>query len=299
MKKSNRSDKSYSCSGLFSRFLSAFSPLPLCSYLFFCFTVNSPFSWIPAVFFFISAFLRWSFLLLDVVIWVSFSCIFMSMRLLVSSCCWFFSLCFAQAIMAQMKAVETAGSIARFECIHAIILEYHVDATLQVGSDRPQRWEMTSGWERWWPVAKKRDDFSCAQERAQAWSMEWMNSHGACYSLSLTPFVLSLALFGYCLLLFLFLFFFFFQGFTTDNGLMTPTLKLRRVPLLNRYCEQLKELYSSIGEPPRFDSITLFVTCSPLLVLHVLSFLRHDEKWWTNNPRCILNCFGVTNSFVL
>jgi len=41
------------------------------------------------------------------------------------------------------------------------------------------------------------------------------------------------------------------QGFHVDNGCLTPTMKLRRPNLLNRYRDQLKGLYTTLGEPPK------------------------------------------------
>lgn len=43
------------------------------------------------------------------------------------------------------------------------------------------------------------------------------------------------------------------QGFNVANDCMTPTFKLRRPFLLKRYQEQLRELYSKCGEPPKPD----------------------------------------------
>jgi len=40
-------------------------------------------------------------------------------------------------------------------------------------------------------------------------------------------------------------------GFTEKNQCLTPTFKLRRQALLNRYHGQLKELYDSLGEPDK------------------------------------------------
>lgn len=40
------------------------------------------------------------------------------------------------------------------------------------------------------------------------------------------------------------------QGFNVDNNCMTPTFKLRRKNLLDRYRAQIVEVYTAIGEPP-------------------------------------------------
>lgn len=35
----------------------------------------------------------------------------------------------------------------------------------------------------------------------------------------------------------------------TDNGLLTPTLKLRRKPVLDRYRDRIEVLYANAGAP--------------------------------------------------
>ena len=40
------------------------------------------------------------------------------------------------------------------------------------------------------------------------------------------------------------------NAFTPQNGLMTPTFKMRRPQMLHRYVRQLKQLYGKHGEPP-------------------------------------------------
>jgi len=42
-----------------------------------------------------------------------------------------------------------------------------------------------------------------------------------------------------------------FQGFTMDNDCLTPTMKMKRNVLAQRYTEQLKALYTQGGEPPK------------------------------------------------
>eukprot|EP00484_Ammonia_sp_Unknown_P029857 CAMPEP_0197049500 /NCGR_PEP_ID=MMETSP1384-20130603/24626_1 /TAXON_ID=29189 /ORGANISM="Ammonia sp." /LENGTH=734 /DNA_ID=CAMNT_0042481783 /DNA_START=61 /DNA_END=2265 /DNA_ORIENTATION=- len=43
------------------------------------------------------------------------------------------------------------------------------------------------------------------------------------------------------------------QGFSVENGTMTPTFKLKRPQLLARYVEPIKQLYADNGEPPNDD----------------------------------------------
>jgi len=41
------------------------------------------------------------------------------------------------------------------------------------------------------------------------------------------------------------------QGFSPENGLLTPSMKLKRPALINRYVEQVKALYTKNKEPPQ------------------------------------------------
>ena len=43
------------------------------------------------------------------------------------------------------------------------------------------------------------------------------------------------------------------QGFNVANGLLTPTFKKKRPPLLRKYVDNIKALYTANGEPPRED----------------------------------------------
>jgi len=42
-----------------------------------------------------------------------------------------------------------------------------------------------------------------------------------------------------------------FQAFTVGNDCLTPTFKLRRNNLLQKYIEEVKKMYTDLGDPPR------------------------------------------------
>jgi long-chain acyl-CoA synthetase len=42
-------------------------------------------------------------------------------------------------------------------------------------------------------------------------------------------------------------------AFTVDNDCLTPTFKMRRNNLLQKYIEQIKQMYTDLGEPPKAD----------------------------------------------
>jgi long-chain acyl-CoA synthetase len=44
-----------------------------------------------------------------------------------------------------------------------------------------------------------------------------------------------------------------FQAFTVENDCLTPTFKLRRNNLLQKYIEEVKKMYTDLGDPPKAD----------------------------------------------
>ena len=46
------------------------------------------------------------------------------------------------------------------------------------------------------------------------------------------------------------------QGFNVPNGLLTPTFKLKRPQLKQKYMDEIKKLYATNGEAQNFQFMT-------------------------------------------